>query len=84
MSATCGSCQQVMSPGTACTLKTYDDFPDGLPWDRIPYDHGEPGNCPDCGTPDGGLHHPGCDKERCPSCRGQAISCDCTDPEDEG
>lgn len=39
-------------------------------------------NCPDCNTPPGGFHHPGCDDERCP--RGhvtmdgyleQAISC---------
>jgi hypothetical protein len=34
-------------------------------------------NCRDCATPQGGLHHPGCDTERCPRCLGQAISCGC-------
>jgi len=35
--------------------------------------------CPDCGTPLGGVHHPGCCVERCPSCRGQALGCRCLD-----
>ena len=40
--------------------------------------------CHDCGTPPGGVHHPGCDAERCPACHGQALSCDCNDdPYDE-
>ena len=34
-------------------------------------------HCHDCATPQGGLHHPGCDAERCPRCIGQAISCGC-------
>ena len=36
-----------------------------------------PQNCHDCGTPQGGLHHPGCAVERCPRCGGQSISCEC-------
>src|SRR5215211_6963077 len=45
-------------------------------------DHqGNPKNCHDCGTPPGGLHHPGCDVERCPFCGWQVISCDCEDAE---
>ncbi len=37
----------------------------------------EPEECRDCGTPLGGVHHPGCCIERCPACHGQAISCGC-------
>lgn len=62
-----------MNKKVACTFKQYDDRDNP----RVPYDRGEDGNCHDCGTPDGGLHHPGCDMERCADCGGQAISCDC-------
>jgi hypothetical protein len=47
--------------------------------------------CGDCGAPPGGLHHPGCDMQRCPRCRWQLISCECRfdempgyDEDDEG
>lgn len=33
--------------------------------------------CPDCLAPTGSFHHPGCDKEECPRCHAQALSCDC-------
>lgn len=44
------------------------------------------GTCHDCGCPDGTLHHPGCDNERCPRCGGQAIGCSCNkrDQEEDG
>jgi len=39
--------------------------------------------CHDCNILKGGVHHPGCDAERCPRCAGQIISCGCL-PGDEG
>lgn len=39
--------------------------------------------CQDCGTPIGGVHHPGCCAERCPACLGQAFGCPCFGTADE-
>lgn len=33
--------------------------------------------CHDCAVVKGQLHVVGCDAERCPTCGGQAIGCDC-------
>jgi len=33
--------------------------------------------CWDCGQPLGAVHWLSCDQERCPSCGGQLLSCDC-------
>ena len=37
--------------------------------------------CLDCGVEEGELHRQGCDWEICPKCRGQLISCCCSDKE---
>lgn len=64
-----------MTEGLGCTVKTYDDFSDGIERARIPFE--EEGACHDCRVLQGEFHHPGCDWERCPKCKGQAISCGC-------
>ena len=55
-------------------------FGDEWWWDEttVPVDR-----CSDCAVRLGGVHHLGCDQERCPACGGQALSCECHD-EPEG
>jgi len=57
---------------------------EGQRYERIHYgEEGEDwgadkGPCHDCGVIKGQYHVPSiCDVERCPSCKGQVISCDC-------
>ncbi|MGI4943964.1 MAG: hypothetical protein ACRYHQ_25970, partial [Janthinobacterium lividum] len=50
-------------------------YADGLVLDQRR--HGGPSRCGDCGVIRGGLHHLGCDVERCPRCGDQLITCEC-------
>lgn len=72
----------------AQAITTYEI--DGVVYARVRYGHepedwgaasGRP--CFDCAVRPGQYHVPGCDAERCPACQGQAISCACTDDEDD-
>lgn len=74
-----------MSAASSCTVDTL--HVDGLPVEMMAYG-ADPGGgpfrlrCGDCGVALGGHHHPGCDLQRCPSCRGQMVTCGCRFDED--
>ena len=75
----CDNCGREMTTARTCHMVPVliggEDF-SPLSWDG-------PGRCHDCNVQPGGYHHPGCDAERCPKCRGQLISCGCLDGGDE-
>lgn len=78
--AKCDCCQKDMLKAEDCPANRMVDYPDGtkLPASTEHFD--EPsGKCHDCGIKHGNYHHPGCDVERCPKCKGQLISCGCLD-----
>lgn len=74
--AKCTACGQEMRATVSCTMTAV--LLSGGSYPRIRYrTRAAVERCGDCGTPRGGLHHPGCDMETCPRCRGQLISCGC-------
>jgi hypothetical protein len=44
-------------------------------YNPVPYDGSAGKRCPDCFVKEGGIHHPGCDQEKCPKCGNQMIGC---------
>jgi hypothetical protein len=58
----------------------FDDrnsWDDGLPEGIPPFDPETEPDCRVCNVEYGQVHHIDCEMERCPSCRHQALSCDC-------
>ena len=79
--AICDACGQEMLEAKGCTV-TRITYSDGI-YERFRVSGGRRRNqskrdaCGDCGAPRGQFHHPGCDMESCPRCKGQLIMCDC-------
>jgi len=81
----CKDCQREMLDGTGCIFtkfgykgqtKTYKRIKCNDPED-LHAQFGETDKCHDCGAIAGTYHHDGCDSERCPNCKDQALGCDC-------
>jgi len=78
--AICKWCPKDMEDDSviSCDRNTHVDFAGFREVPSIPHRmHAK--RCHDCNVKPGGLHHPGCDMEQCPRCRGQLISCGCLD-----
>jgi hypothetical protein len=85
--AICGACkQEMMDEKTISCIVEDIEYPDGVKMAQVPYtpDYGGPSQrCHDCNIKFGGVHHIGCDMERCPRCGRQLISCNSCGDEEE-
>jgi hypothetical protein len=85
----CTTCEGEMTEHISCLSSPIDiggDLFDAIRWghERESRKWNVDFPCRDCGTPPGGVHHPGCCVERCPACLGQALGCPCFgDPDDD-
>lgn len=78
--ALCRYCKKDMRTADSCV-----DLPFIGGYHPVPYGQEQgwpitpPARCPDCNVKLGHFHHPHCDKEECPRCHNQALSCSCFD-----
>lgn len=74
--AICTYCECDMNLVNSCSRK-YEEI-NGKKYRRL-VDPTDGVRCHDCGilNKEGNAHHPGCDMEKCPVCKTQAMCCDC-------
>jgi len=72
--ATCPDCHREMRLASSCVTTVVLALGDER-FDRVRYPETAADRCDACGVKPGGVHHFGCDMERCPGCGGQLIMC---------
>jgi hypothetical protein len=82
--AVCNWCEEEMTTGGTCSVAELHRGGVGVPMIRFGDERAAMGtsSCGDCGVRRGGLHHLGCDVQRCALCGGQMMSCGCRFDED--
>ena len=83
--ATCVFCLGDMRTAVSCTvaaLHRNDRYIAMIPFGSERGQHVKSTRCGDCGVVPGGWHHLGCDRQVCPLCDGQMLSCGCRFDED--